>query len=588
MASRPHQFLSTLALLWLLTPLVWAATATEQLQSVIDDHWQYSLSEDPVMAGRMGLPGYNDRLPGVTAKDRARRLQAEQGFLARLNKIDGKQLSQADQVNRELLMWVLDNSIEANQLFLDRLPFTTYYGFYNGALDASDGLAMKKVKDYEDYIARIRDFGRYFDENIANMRQGIKDGFVRPKVTVEAVIPTVRAQAYDDPTKSSLYEPFKNMPDSIPAKEQQRLRAQGKQAIKEVAIPAFARVADFFEKDYLPAATKTIGAEQLPGGKEYYRHNIRTYVTLDMEPAEIHKIGLAEVKRIRAEMDALIKQTGFKGSFKEFTHFLRTDPQFYAKTPEELLKDVSYIAKRIDYRLPGFFGKLPRTPYGIVPVPDEIAPIYTTASYNPPAIGGVHGGAMWVNTYALDQRPLYELPALTLHEAVPGHHLQGALAQEMQNVPQFRRNFYLSAFGEGWALYAERLGKEMGIYQTPYENFGRLSYEMWRACRLVIDTGIHSQHWTRQQAIDYLTNNTALSEANVRAEVDRYISWPGQALAYKMGEIKIRELRAEAEKALGDKFDLRKFHDAVLANGALPLSMLEEQMDRFVAESRSQ
>ena len=575
-----------LLLLWL-SPAALAATATEQLQQVIDDHWQYSLQEDPVTAGRMGLAGYNNRLPGVTAKDRERRLKAEQKLLQRLQAIDTTQLTDADRVNHQLLGWVLRNSIQSNTLFLDRIPANTFYSFWSAALDASSGLAMPKVTDYQDYIARIHDFGRYFDENIANMRTGIKDGFVLPKIVVQGIAPTVRSQVYKDPTQSSLYEPFKKFPASFSQAEQQQLQQAAQQAIAQTALPAFARLADFLEGDYMKAATASLAAEQLPQGKAYYRHAINTYVTQDMDPAEIHSIGLAEVKRIRAEMDALIKQSGFKGSFSDFTKFLRTDPQFYAKTPTELLKEASYIAKRIDYRLPEFFGKLPRLPYGIVPVPDEIAPNYTTASYNPAAIGGIRGGAYWLNTHALDQRPLYELVALTLHEAVPGHHLQNALSQELENVPQFRRNLYLSAYGEGWGLYAERLGVEMGVYENAYQQFGRLSYEMWRACRLVIDTGIHSQGWSRQQALDFLADNTSLSQANVRAEVDRYISWPGQALSYKMGEIKIRQLRAKAEQQLGDKFDLRAFHDALLANGALPLEILEAEMDRFIARESS-
>ncbi|WP_444938133.1 DUF885 domain-containing protein [Microbulbifer sp. JMSA002] len=570
-----------------LTPVSWATTATEQLQDVIEDHWQYRLREDPITAGRMGVSDYNRQLPGVTAEDRARRLKSEQELLQRLQTIDASELADSDKVNRELLTWVLENSIEANQLFLKRIPLNTFSSFFGTALDAHSGLAMASVADYEDYIARIREFGRFFDENIANMREGIRTGFVLPKIVVQGIAPTVRAQVYKDPTKSSLYKPFAEMPAAITTEEQQRLRNAGKEAIEQVAIPAFDRVANFLEGDYLKAASETLGAEQLRGGKDYYRYNIGYYVTLDMDPTEIHRTGLAEVKRIRAEMEALIKESGFKGSFAEFTHFLRTDPQFYAKTPEELLKETAYISKRIDYVLPQFFNLLPRTPYGVVPVPSEIAPNYTTASYNPAAIGGTRGGAYWLNTHGLDQRPLYELPALTLHEAVPGHHLQGALSQELENVPDFRRELYLSAFGEGWALYSERLGKEMGLYTTPYEHFGRLSYEMWRAARLVIDTGIHSQGWTRQQALDFLSSNTSLSPANVRAEVDRYISWPGQALSYKMGEIKIRQLRAQAEKELGEKFDLRAFHDALLKNGALPLSMLEEQMQRFIAEQKA-
>jgi uncharacterized protein (DUF885 family) len=569
---RSRKLLSffTLILLWI-APAALAATATEQLQKVIDDHWQYSLREDPISAGRMGLAGYNNRLPGVTATDRARRLKAEQALLERLQAIEPQQLTDSDRVNHQLLGWVLRNSIQSNTLFLDRIPANTFYSFWSSALDASNGLSMPKVTDYQDYIARINDFGRYFDENMANMRTGIKDGFVLPKIVVQGIAPTVRAQVYKDPTQSSLYEPFKTLPAAFSKSEQQQLQNAAKKAIQQVALPAFARLADFLEGDYMQAATESLAAEQLPQGKAYYRHTINTYVTQDMDPAEIHSIGLSEVKRIRTEMDALIKETGFKGSFTDFTKFLRTDPQFYAKTPRELLKEASYIAKRIDYRLPEFFGKLPRLPYGVVPVPAEIAPNYTTASYNPAAIGGTRGGAYWLNTDSLDQRPMYELVALTLHESVPGHHLQNALSQELENV----------------GLYAERLGVEMGVYENAYQQFGRLSYEMWRACRLVIDTGIHSQGWSRQQALDFLSSNTSLSQANVRAEVDRYISWPGQALSYKMGEIKIRQLRAKAEQKLGNQFDLRAFHDALLANGALPLEILEAEMDRFIARESS-
>jgi len=585
--AQPLRLLSLLAIVAaLIAPAAQAASAAEQLQSIIDDHWQYSLQEDPITASRMGEQGYSDRLPGVSEKDRARRLKAEKTFVERLDKIDSKQLNESGRINKDLLTWVLNNSIEGNELYLDRIPVNTFYSFWSAALDASSGLNMPKVSDYENYIKRIQDFGRYFDENLANMRAGVKDDFVLPKIVVEGIAPTVRAQVYEDPTESSLYEPFTNLPKSFTAEDKKRLQTAGAAAIRDHAIPAFDRVATFLEGDYMKAASASLAAQDLPGGQDYYRHAIRTYVTMDMAPAEIHKIGLAEVKRIREEMNQLITDSGFNGGFDEFTEFLRTDPQFYAKTPRELLKEASYIAKRIDYRLPEFFGKLPRLPYGVVPVPDEIAPNYTTASYNPAAIGGTRGGAYWVNTHALDQRPLYELVALTLHEAVPGHHLQGALSQELENVPDFRRNLYLSAFGEGWALYTERLGTEMDVYETPYQHFGRLSYEMWRAARLVIDTGLHSQGWTRQQALDFLADNTSLSMANVRAEVDRYISWPGQALSYKMGEIKIRELRARAEKALGEKFDLRAFHDAVLANGALPLEMLEVQMNRFIAEQK--
>ncbi|MDZ7870515.1 MAG: DUF885 domain-containing protein [Rheinheimera sp.] len=395
-----------------------AADATAQLQQIIDDHWQYSLQEDPVMAGRMGKAGYNNRLPGVTAADRARRLAAEQQFLQRLQQLETAQLKDSDRVNHQLLSWVLRNSVAANQLYLERIPANTFYSFWGSALDASSGLTMKDMSDYRDYISRINDFKRYFAENMQNMRVGMKDGFVLPKIVVQGIAPTVRAQVYQDPTQSSLYQPFNTLPASLSAAEQQQLRVAAKQAIAEVAIPAFAALADFLEGEYLQAASQSLAAEQLPNGKAYYRHSIQTYVTADIAPGEIHNMGLAEVKRIRAEMDALIKASGFVGSFAEFTRFLRTDPQFYAKTPEDLLKEAAYIAKRIDYRLPEFFGKLPRMPYGIVPVPAEIAANYTTASYNAAAIGGSRGGAYWLNTQALDQRPFYtNWWRLTLHEA---------------------------------------------------------------------------------------------------------------------------------------------------------------------------
>jgi uncharacterized protein (DUF885 family) len=348
-------------------------------------------------------------------------------------------------------------------------------------------------------------------------------------------------------------------------------------------LPAYRELLTFFRTAYLPGARRTIGASDLPQGKDYYAELVKFFTNLEVTPTEVHATGLAEVARIRAEMDAVIVKTGFKGDFAAFLEFLRTDPRFYAKTPDELLKDASYIAKQIDGLLPGYFGKLPRLTYSVQPVPAELAPNYTGGRYSPPPIGGTRGGEFWVNTYALEKRPLFSLTALALHEAVPGHHLQGSLARELEDVPPFRRDFYPHAFGEGWGLYSEKLGIEMGLYKTPYDEFGRLSYEMWRACRLVVDTGMHSMGWTRERALQYLAANTALSAQEVRTETDRYIAWPGQALAYKMGELKIVELRARARKALGEKFDLRAFHDAVLDNGGVPLPLLEKQIDEYIA-----
>ncbi|NNF61234.1 MAG: DUF885 domain-containing protein [Gammaproteobacteria bacterium] len=557
--------------------------ASDELAELIAQHRAYQLREFPTLATRAGMTDYNDRLGSVSAATLQRQREFESVLLAQLGQLPRNELEHADLINAELLDWVLRDSLAAHELDLARIPLNTFWGFYMGALRASDGVRMESAEAYRQYIDRIRDFPRWFDENITNMQRGIETGFTLPRIVVEGVLPGVLAQVKDDPAQSSLYQPFETMSERLAAAEQEQLRSAAREAIATAAMPAFARLHEFMSKDYLAAATATVGASAMNGGADYYRFAIRRYVTADMDPDEIHRIGLAEVARIRNEMRQVIDELGFTGSFDEFTEFLRTDPGFYASSPEELLKEASWIAKRIDYVMPRFFGKLPRLPYGIVPVPDEIAPNYTTASYNPAPLGGVRGGAYWLNTYRLDQRPLYELTALTLHEAAPGHHHQGALSQELDDVPEFRRNLYLSAFGEGWGLYAEKLGIEMGVYQTPYDHFGRLSYEMWRACRLVIDTGIHSQGWSRQQGLDYLAQNTSLSQANVRAEVDRYISWPGQALSYKLGELKILELRRRAEQALGGSFDLREFHDTLLGNGALPLVMLEAEIDRWIA-----
>ncbi|MCZ6559902.1 MAG: DUF885 family protein [Gammaproteobacteria bacterium] len=578
--------LSTIALACTPTPATDPAVSAEsQLQAVIDEHWDYSLRESPLMATQAGVADYNHRLPGATEADGQRRLAMEQEFLLRLQELDPEALSENGRINKELLEWVLEDSISSYQLNLSRIPFNTFWGFYMAVLSMTNGLPTATVDDYQDYIARLNDIPRYFSENIDNMRAGISTGFTLPRIVIDGILPTIEAQVYAEPEESSFFEPFGKFGDGIPEADQARLLLAGREAIRDSAIAAFANLVTFFKDEYLAAATETLGAEQLPNGEAYYAHQINAYVTItDKTSTEIHNIGLAEVARIRGEMDALIAELEFDGDFAAFTEFLRTDPQFYAVSAEELLKEAAYTAKRIDYLMPGFFGKLPRLSYGVVPVPDEVAPNYTTAAYVGAPIGGTIGGAFWVNTYALDQRPLYELTALTLHEAVPGHHHQGAISQELENMPDFRRNLYISAYGEGWGLYSEKLGIEMGVYRNAYENFGRLSYEMWRACRLVIDTGIHSQGWGREQALDYLADNTSLSRGNIRAEIDRYISWPGQALSYKLGELRIWELRHRAEEALGDDFDLREFHDVLLGNGALPLSMLENVIDRYIAK----
>lgn len=561
--------------------------ADNELQSLMDAHWAFSLQESPTLATSTGVNDFNHLLPQVSSLDQNRRLRAEQDFLRQLEQINRTQLSTANQINYDLLSWVLEMSIESMQLNTQRIPFNTFSSFFSGALRSSYGVAMTTEADYRAYIARIGEFPRYFRENIENMREGMRTGFVLPKIIIDGVLPTVQAQVYDNPENSSLFEPMVRISSRLPEDVQEQLRSEVRVAITTYAVPAFRELSEFLENEYYPAATDGIAAHDLSNGEAFYQHQIKVYTTrTDLNAEQIHNIGLSEVARIRLEMDEVIRQSGFTGSFEEFTEFLRSDPQFYADDDQQLLKEAAYVAKKIDYVMPEFFGVLPRVPYGVVAVPDEIAPNYTTASYNSGPVGGIRGGAFWVNTYALDQRPLYELPALTLHEAVPGHHQQTAIARELEDVPDFRKSLYFSAFGEGWGLYSEKLGIEMGIYETAYENFGRLSYEMWRACRLVIDTGIHTKDWTRQQALDYLSSNTSLSAANVRAEVDRYISWPGQALSYKLGAMKIWELRHLAEAELGDAFDIRSFHDQLLGEGALPLDILETVIEGYIADAK--
>jgi len=430
------------------------------------------------------------------------------------------------------------------------------------------------------YIGKLDDVPRYFDEQTENMRAGLKRGFSVPRAVLDGRDVSIASYAeVKSPIDSEFYKPFKELPHSIPADVQAKLRDDAQRAIREHVIPAYAKLLKFFRDDYVPHARKTLAAESMPDGKAWYRQQIREYTTLDLDPEAIHQIGLKEVARIDAQMQATMKETGFKGDFPAFLEFLRTDPQFYASSPDELLMRASWIAKQVDAKLPHFFGLLPRGRFGIEPVPASIAPFWTAGR------GSAH--TYWVNTYDLPSRPLYNLPALTLHGSAPGHALQGELAEEQKDQPKFRSENYISAYGEGWALYCEKLGKEMGIYHTPYEEFGRETYEMWRAARLVIDTGIHHKGWTRQQAIDYLASHTALSHHEVETEVDRYISWPAQALSYKLGEIKIVELRARAEKELGAKFDLRAFHDAVLAEGSVPLPVLEERIGAWIASVKN-
>jgi uncharacterized protein (DUF885 family) len=577
----PSRLLACLALSCV-TATALAGDASAALQRLFDDERAFLWQADPLAATYDGIHDYDDRLPSVTPDEQERRLRADEGFLQRLRGIDRASLAPQEQVSYDLFDFMVTQRVSLARHREWRMPLNSDSGFHADVLQMHEAANPRSVQDYERYIARLNDLPRYFDENIANMREGVRDGFTLPAEILEGVSSIVAAEQFATAEDCPLFRPFAAFPASVPASERARLAAAGRQAVEQSVIPAYARFQEFFEREYRPQARRSIGASGLPGGREYYADLVRYFTTLpDATPAQVHAIGLAEVARIRAEMEAIVREVGFEGSFAEFLSFLRTDPQFYARTPEQLLREAAWITKEVDGRLPELFGRMPRTPFTVKPVPEQLAPNYTGGRYNPGAMGGA--GEYWVNTYALDKRPLYVLPSLTLHEAVPGHHMQGALARELENVPRFRLNFYPHAFGEGWGLYAEKLGEELGVYHTPYQRFGRLTYEMWRACRLVVDTGMHSQGWTRQQALDYLTANTALSTHEIRTEVDRYIAWPGQALAYKIGELEILRLRARAESALGARFDVRAFHDAVLENGGVTLPVLEQRIEALIA-----
>ncbi|HEX4960769.1 MAG TPA: DUF885 domain-containing protein [Thermoanaerobaculia bacterium] len=565
-----------------------AAAADEgaRLHDLFHREWEYRLKENPLHATSVGRHEYDDRLPSMTPEDLARRAEAGKGFLAELKAIDRQGLTAEDAVSYDIFQSQLTEGIAAWELGEDQMPFNADSGFHSEFMRLPQAVPLATVKDYENYLSRLRAWPRYVEQQIALMRLGLKRGFTIPRAVLTGYDATISAHVVDAPEKSVFWKPFERFPSSVPEGDRERLRQEGRKAVMESAVPGYRAFLDFYQKEYYPQARTTLAAADLPNGAAFYAHQIRRYTTLDLSPDEIHKIGLAEVERISKEMDGVMKQSGFKGDFAAFVQFLRTDPRFYAKTPQQLLERSAWVAKTIDGKLPSLFKTLPRLPYTVQPVPDSIAPKYTAGRYVDPPQGSTEPGIYWVNIYKVETRPLYNVEALTLHEAVPGHHLQISLSRELANLPDFRRYSYISAFGEGWGLYSEWLGQEMGIYTDPYSNFGRLSYEMWRACRLVVDTGVHSKGWTRKQAQDYLASHTALPLHEVETEVDRYISWPGQALAYKLGELKIKELRHRAEQALGTRFDVRDFHDVVLGSGAVPLGVLEKNVDAWIGKQR--
>jgi uncharacterized protein (DUF885 family) len=576
----------------LLGLLAWAASmgATQdtkkRLDALLAEAWETDLRENPLLATATGDHRFDDRLPSVTMADIDRRAAETRRYLERLRAIDRADLSPSDRVSYDMFERRLNDELAEHEHRAWRIPITSDSGFQTEISRLPQEVPLATVPDYENYISRLRAIPAYFEQHVALMREGLRTGFTVPRVALVGYDATVRPHSEGAPEESVFWKPFGSMPPGIPQTEQRRLRAAGRAAIAGAVFPAYSSLLEFFTREYIPGARATTGASELPGGQAYYSWLVRHFTTLDTTAEAVHQTGLGETERIRTEMREAIGRIGFTGSFAEFLGFLRTDPRFYARTPEDLLKQAAWIAKRMDGKLPSLFGRLPRQPYGVEPVPPDLAPKYTGGRYVGAPLDGTRGGTYWVNTYDLQSRPLYTLEALTLHEAVPGHHLQIALAKELGGLPPFRRYTYVEAFGEGWGLYSERLGLEAGFYTDPYADFGRLTYEMWRACRLVVDTGLHAKGWTRQRAIDFMGERTALSRHEIETEVDRYISWPGQALAYKMGELKIRELRARAEKALGPRFDLRAFHDAVLANGAVPLTILEDQIEGFIASRR--
>lgn len=568
------------------SPVILAAQDSADLDvyQLIDEAWDYQMTQNPLWATRTGDHRFNDRLPVVSLKQAAASTQREREFLARSEAIDIVGLSNQAKLDKLLFEKSLREGIEAFEFKTYLIPITNRSGFHISFPETRRTSPLKTKVDYDNYIARLALFNDYVQQHIDLMRVGMEQGYTLPSVVLQGYANPIETHIVDDAEQSLFFEPLRKISGDVPVDDHKSLRNAARKVIEESVIPGYESFLAFMRDEYVPAARGSVGASALPNGREYYRYCVRKFTTLDLAPEEVHNTGLSEVKRIRSEMDEIRTKVGFAGDFSEFLDHLRSEPRFYAKSPEELLHKTSFVLKKMDGLLPSLFKTLPRTPYGIREVPDYIAPQTTTAYYMPPAGDGTQAGFYYVNTFDLKSRPLYGVQALSLHEAVPGHHLQLALQQEM-DMPNFRKFGGFTAFIEGWALYSERLGLEVGFYEDPYDDFGRLTYEIWRACRLVVDTGIHYFGWSREQAIEFMEENSGLSKHNIRAEVDRYISWPGQALAYKTGELTIRELRNRAENELGDKFDVREFHEAVLSQGAVPLDVLERQIEAYIREA---
>ncbi len=569
------------ALLLTSTPAL--AAPSDDLKAVLTDHWAWYLRSNPEQATALGVRTFDDRISDISQVEADAQAKQAQAFADRLKAIPDAGLSPEERVNKAILARLLSEQVEGNLYGQRQMLFTTYYGWHQGFASLADSLPFSTRADYESYLARLAQYPKLNAEALAITRAGVAQGFVQPCDAIQGYEKTIIGVVAKDPVQSRFYAPFtRARPADVSEADWAAMQAQAKALITGTLNPEYRRFHDYYVKDYAPNCRKTVGASAMPDGGEWYAFRARVNTTTDLTPDQIHQLGLSEVKRIRAEMEGVSKQAGF-ATREAFIQELRTNPKYYARTPEELLAAAAWQAKRIDGMLPQYFGRLPRLPYGVKPIPAEIAEGTTTAYAQAGSLVSGIASQYFVNTSKLDQRPLWELAALTPHEAAPGHLFQLGLQQELE-LPDFRKyQAGFTAYVEGWALYTEHLGIEMGLYDTPEEQMGRLSYEMWRASRLVVDTGIHSKGWTKAQAVAFMKDNTALTEGNIEAEVNRYISWPGQALGYKMGELKIRELRASAEKALGAKFDLRRFHDAVLGTGPVPLDVLEVAIEAWVA-----
>lgn len=557
--------------------------AAEDFSALLDEVWEWQLKNSPMFASQQGDRRYNDlwrdqRLSAIEA----RQAQAR-SFLQRVYAIDRNALNDSDQLNYELFRRNLQNDVDGFAFNAHLLPFSHRGGVQN--LDSNTNyLTFSIVKDYEDWISRLEKIDQVIGQTITLAERGRKTDFMPARILLQRIPDQIETQLVSNAEASPFYAVFEDMPPTISDSEQQRLKSIGRDVIDETVLPAYRKLARYFSDTYLPAGRDSVGLSTLSNGSRWYEHRVRVFTTTSMSADEIHRLGLSEVRRIRDEMQSIIDDLGFDGGYQEFLEFLRSDPQFYFATPDALYESYLATSKRIDPELVRLFGKLPRMPYGVKPIPDSIAPDTTTAYYSRPAADGSRAGIYWVNLYKPEERPKYEIEVLTVHEAMPGHHLQIALQQELAELPKFRRFAGFTAFVEGWGLYSESLGDDLGLYQDPYSKFGQLSYEMWRAVRLVVDTGIHSKGWTRQQAIDFFMDNAAKTELDITNEIDRYIDMPAQALAYKIGQLKIQSLRDNAERMLGDTFDIRAFHDALLGGGALPLDLLQQRMDNWLTE----